>query len=87
MRSFASLNLDGLSADGCQQLSPFINFVKLYKLTQGHPCRKCEHKLECKARSIHFGDIGLTNKELSRRDGISLNEVRRRKEEGYYDNE
>ena len=85
MRSFSTLNLDGLLADGCKMLTPFIGFVRLYKATDGHPCRKCEHKLECKARSIHFGDIGLTNKELARRDGISINEVRRRKEAGEYD--
>ena len=85
MRAFTELNLGGLLADGCVQLDPFIGFVRLYKATNGNPCRKCEHKLECKARTLHFSGARLTNKELARRDGISLNEVRRRKDSGCYD--
>ena len=85
MKAIASLNLDGLLSDGCLMLDPFIGFVKLYKTTDGKPCKKCEEKLNCKARVIHFGAEGLTNKELARRDGISLNEVRKRKKDGVYD--
>jgi hypothetical protein len=87
MKPMRELKLDGLLADGCSMLDPFINLVRLYKATDGKPCRKCPDKLECKARTIHFGSEGLTNKELARRDGISLNEVRRRKEAGVYDDE
>ena len=85
MRPMTELNLDGLLADGCAMMDPFVGFCRLYKSTDGKPCRRCEHKTECKARTIYFGDVGLTNKELARRDGISLNEVRRRKEAGVYD--
>jgi hypothetical protein len=85
MKAFTELNLDGLLADGCKLMEPFITFVRAYKSSEGKPCQKCESKGTCKARSIHFGADGLTNKELARRDGVSLNEVRRRKEAGVYD--
>lgn len=85
MRPFASLNLSGLLLDGCTQLDPLIQLVRLYQATNGKPCRKCPDQSGCKAREIHFKSEGLTNKQLARRDGISLNEVRRRKEAGEYD--
>lgn len=84
MKAFTELPLDELLVS-CKKMTPFISFVHAYKANDGKPCKQCGEKADCPARFKYFDTAGPTVKELARRDGISIAEVRRRKAAGVYD--